>query len=866
MLQEKINDSKNYNSFELNENHFLNFPTSSEPDPFEKYKKGILYINSAYNSRAKSSPKGNFLTRNYKIKKSEENKKMMNEKELNSLYYKLKFYYNDILSQNKKENENINVLKVNMKKTEKKIIDFERSKEIESGNEKISNLETSNNIDKIINTINKLKQRNEEVKFNVTNENEYASTLKHLMEAQKIQLMKVNENILDIKQKLHDIKHARKILIQNIKNRNYRKNETHKINNYLEKQIEKVHEMMVEQEYKKMAIEKENKEREEKAIKLKNQYNKDLKINKYHLEQYKEETLDKISAFNFKKEEKEKKEKKVINFIVGFHFFQKYFINKNRENKNKNDLEESIDMTECKKDIDFNNFMKGEQYELCNEQEKLSDNSLENNNVIIPESIRTNKTYLKLNQGKNIKSHKKQKNHKITFEDVKQRFDELDLNYDEFYDYYTKIISRANFSRKKMINLNERLITLESQKNTYIEKVDNIILKDYKNLIDLIDNAMKYDEMQRESIIRFAKFIENNKNNLRYAEKIRNYETTKRITSIHLEDKLNPDATLIKKKNAFIDKCFNASNKIKFYYESIFLRMKELNNFRDYDLTFKNESKTSSQIIPLTIGFTNKCYEISKEKYIEDLLFYAKEKNIKFSDIIYNALIKKDKKKENMKQFLNDNLTEDNFIFYFFRQYENNEKLNKLLNSIIKYYSEKYSHLIINSNKIIVKDKISDTNLPKFSKSQYPRSSIDSLYKKDFKRGKSNKLIFLNKRENIEEINRKISLEDQINSEYNYEKTTDDSQDYNYHKVNRPKTTKLTKNKKIVQQLYVPTLEKSQYIRKLNYDLNIIKTESSRRTNTSNRYLKRTWNDIDNYENQFFVYNNPSKIIFYIFF
>ena len=294
--------------------------------------------------------------------------------------------------------------------------------------------------------------------------------------------------------------------------------------------------------------------------------------------------------------------------------------------------------------------------------------------------------------------------------------------------------------------------------------------------------------------------------------------------------------------------------------------MKELNNFRDYDLTFKNKNKTSYQIIPLTIGFTNKCYEISKEKYIEDLLFYAKEKNIKFSDIIYNALIKKDKKKENMKQFLNDNLTEDNFIFYFFRQYENNEKLNALLNSIIKYYSEKYSHLIINSNKIIVKDRISDTNLPKFSKSQYPRSSIDSLYKKDFKRGKSNKLLFLNKRENIEEINRKISLEDQINSEYNYEKTTDDSQDYNYHKVNRPKTTKLTKNKKIVQQLYVPTLEKSQYIRKLNYDLNIIKTESSRRTNTSNRYLKRTWNDIDNYENQFFIYNNPSKIIFLLFF
>ena len=60
-------------------------------------------------------------------------------------------------------------------------------------------------------------------------------------------------------------------------------------------------------------------------------------------------------------------------------------------------------------------------------------------------------------------------------------------------------------------------------------------------------------------------------------------------------------------------------------------------------------------------------------------------------------------------------------------------QLNK--NIVLSKEFEKYD--LATDNKIIVKDKISDTNLPKFSKSQYPRSSIDSLYKKDFKRARN---------------------------------------------------------------------------------------------------------------------------------
>ncbi len=860
--KEKINQT--YASYNTTENHFLNFPTSSQPDPFEKYQNHSMNQTS-YQTKARNRVKGNFLERNYKISKTEDNQKMMNERELIALYYKLKYYYNDILNQNKKEIENINYIKTKINKSEKRINDYERAKEVESGTEKISGLDTVNNVDNVINKIKDLKQHTEEAKFGVTNENEYASTLKYLMEDSKSQLMKVNEEFLIIQQKLHDIKQARKILNQNINHREYARIQTHKINNFFENQIEKVNEMLVEQEYKKMAIEKKNKEKEEKLQKLKNRYNDDKKMNKYRLAQYKEETLDRISNYYYQKEKKEQKEKNIINFIVGFHFFQKYFINKNRENKEKNNLEDSIDISECKKDIDFNNFMKGEQYELLNpeEEEESSDNSLDNvNEKEKTENIKSNKI-----KEKKKNKNKKKKFHKITFDDVKQRFDELDLKYDEFYDYYTKIISKANFSQKKMTDLNERFIFLEAQKKDNAEKVDEIILKDYKNLIDLIEYTMKYDD-KKEEIIRFTKFLENNKNNLKNAEKIRNNKAIKRITAIHNEDITNPDTTAIKKLNAFITKCNDAVSKIKFYYESIILGMRGLRYYKDNNDPNK-KIISLNEIRPLTTGFTNKCNETSKEKYIKDLLEFGKEKKIENADKIYENLFEKERHKDNMKQFLKDNLTEDKFIFYLFKDYEDRINLNLSLNNILNHFNERMKNSsIFNSTKIISNNKGSDKNLPRVNRLQTTKQTgmdMSSIKRKDSKKGRTSLLFYIKPKEEKSEVEKKKNLEDEINGEYNYEKTNDDNEDYNFYKIVRPKTTKLTTSKRIVKQLYEPSLEKSQYMRKLNYDLNNIKTESSKDKRNNSKYFKKTWNDIDNYENQFYVYNNPSKLIFILF-
>ena len=113
---------------------YLYFPTKSEPNPFSKYNTIVEQENPKKN-KTLGKKKGNFLKRNYKIKKPNEELKMMSEAELNNLYYKLKFYYDDILGQNQKQDSDIEYIRGKNHIVEKKIFDYERAKAVESGTE-----------------------------------------------------------------------------------------------------------------------------------------------------------------------------------------------------------------------------------------------------------------------------------------------------------------------------------------------------------------------------------------------------------------------------------------------------------------------------------------------------------------------------------------------------------------------------------------------------------------------------------------------------------------------------------------------------------------------------------------------------------
>ena len=92
------------------------------------------------------------------------------------------------------------------------------------------------------------------------------------MEDSKSILLRIKEDILNIEQTIHVIKIIRKNLEENINNRKNDNIESNRINNYLEKQIEKIKEVLEDQKDKKMNIEQRNKIKEEQLLELKEKW------------------------------------------------------------------------------------------------------------------------------------------------------------------------------------------------------------------------------------------------------------------------------------------------------------------------------------------------------------------------------------------------------------------------------------------------------------------------------------------------------------------------------------------------------------------------------------------------------------------
>ena len=811
--------------------------------PISQNNEGFLFYKSPNSSQLiNKKPKNkssDFLKRNYIIKKESNTIKMINQLELNDLLYKLKNYYNEIEKENERIISRINEIRNQNKIIENKMDNVEKGKEIESENDKISGLEKVNNVNEVINTIKNLDLKSKNGKKEVINEDEYTLTLKCLIEDSKDQIVRIKEETFIIEQKLHDLKLVKKDLENNKLKRKDNLFRFKTINNVLEKQLGNIHNIMIEQEYKKTEIERNNLKIENELNKLKERYNKDKEIALYKFNQYKEEQLDKINVFKYQKEKKIQKENEIINFIIGVYFFQKYFIHKQ---KGKNNIDEIIN-NQYKLDSDFLNFMKGQKYILSNSNdENLIDNNLNTDiNIILKKSKSNN--LIKYNSLEYNKENMKIKKKKITLNEIIKKFNYIDLKYDEVYDFYSKIISLANFRRKKMIELNKKIINLETKKQNYIKKVNIIINNDIKNMNSLIEKNIK-----------FKQFIQINKYEINKANKKREEIISKTIMEVFKEN-LHPDENLIKKRNTFIDKCIKAKIKINIIYESLIESMNTLNNFKFYDDNNKNlkeeNYKTSDKIIKLTKKFVNKCKEINRVKYIKDILEYSKNKKIKFSEIIYNILFINGKNEENLKKFIKDNLIDETFMFYFFKIYNNQIELSKLIKKISIFYYNIYND---------------QNNYDKFG--NFKRSTIRNLTNKtiDSVKTKNNKkktIIYIKSKEN-EQI-KKNNNSNTINDEYNYEKTTDDSEDYNkINKTIRPKTSQIPISKRIVKQLYEPSLKKSQYLRQLKSTYNIMNSDINiRRTNR--KFLYRKWSEIGDLENQFYIYNNKGKILFFNF-
>jgi len=129
---------------------------------------------------------------------------------------------------------------------------------------------------------------------------------------------------------------------------------------------------------------------------------------------------------------------------------------------------------------------------------------------------------------------------KITLNNIKEKFLSLDMNYEQLFEFYSKLTNKTMFYHNNMMHFNLKQIRLESKKDKYSLKVKEILQKNYHNFHSLVKNNTK-----------FRTFMDNY-GDLKHNEKSKVNEI-ELSTPSHFND--------------FYQKCEKVSNQIKIFFE-----------------------------------------------------------------------------------------------------------------------------------------------------------------------------------------------------------------------------------------------------------------------------------------------------------
>ena len=181
------------------------------------------------------------------------NSKLMTEEELNTLLYKLKSYYSDVISLNNKKEETLTLLKQTLNKEQFKLNQVIEFQDIELPEEKISvrNFNelklTKNEVEIQLKNLLKEKQNLDEL---LKDAEEYFKTIEYMCEDEKNRFMEIKKETNVIEERIHNVDQYQRIINYNL-GKNKIKNEGEKeINGKLKKDIDLVEEVNENQKKK----------------------------------------------------------------------------------------------------------------------------------------------------------------------------------------------------------------------------------------------------------------------------------------------------------------------------------------------------------------------------------------------------------------------------------------------------------------------------------------------------------------------------------------------------------------------------------------------------------------------------------------
>lgn len=100
----------------------------------------------------------------------------------------------------------------------------------------------------------------------------------------------------------------------------------------------------------------------------------------------------------------------------------------------------------------------------------------------------------------------------INISELKQKFENLDITFEEIYNFYTKLNSQIAHYQNTMMTFNQKQINLETKKDMYTDKVKEILRKNYKNFDELVKNNSRFNNFMKDYQDKIKKEIELEKN------------------------------------------------------------------------------------------------------------------------------------------------------------------------------------------------------------------------------------------------------------------------------------------------------------------------------------------------------------------
>ena len=845
------------------------------------------------------------------------NTNILSQTDLETILFNLKKNYNLITSVTQQRIHELNNLSNNVEKEEEKLnklIDF---KEIELPDEKISLRklgDTNMTKEQLRNHLFELLNEKRSLDEQVNIANEYTKTIEHMIVVEKKRLRLMQEDTNQMTEKLNNFNKYNKLIKENLQKTKLKNQNFSNLSEQLDKNIELANNIINENNEKNKALENKIIYKEGNVDNLRQTIDFMKQQNKENFIKYKEEHFEKISKTKEDQEEKIRKERKYVDIIYCLYVLQKYFIE--QDSYATNLLETSkeynaiinqnyeINIRPLNADDRLKTIKQASKLNEDNNNNKSNDYSRQRNNSLYRSSkdifrqFNKNKTIMPNNRSTFKLTNRNQHTTLVQLIDI---LNNINISKDAIFDYISKLQSKIALYQNNLNNLHSKEISLNDKKHEYSEKVKKIISENYLNFEELVENNSKFQSFlyKNENFINEMK-IKNRQNNLNEINKQLNSYNKNKDTNgtslsnqlskiekekldkkekkqlikeqliINANDSYKKANDLILKMNYFFDNILDILNNISNTVQNIFKSSKNENEDNSQNnlieflnsvekerekiiefkkiniITIKNDSSSFIDYLKKLIDYNNnelkeKLDNDELEKKLLNVFFYKednKENNTKnkINELSYNQFI------------LSSNISNQYDIFYHFKTLS--EQTTNIIKSILSFIKnnqeliQKYENKSINSDRSSSKSMIGVQNNSIYSIISNAQAKLKSTNMN------AKKYKLLNKQQTSDRD------KDDYDTLWVEDKDTslDTKSVRNEEKVFKNRFNNI--EKKIMNHLYQPSLEKTVYLRRLNLEMKNIKNLTLSNSKY-NFFMNQKKSEIDLMSKQMLVYNNP---------